>query len=219
MKNYTVYMHICPNGKKYIGITMQELYKRWHYGNGYKSCLLFNRAIQKYGWNNIEHKILFTHLSKEEAEKKEIELISKYKTTNSKYGYNIENGGSSIGKHSEETKRKIGLANKGKMPWDYGKHHSKETREKISKHHFGIRPNKEARLKMSIAKKGEKQDKKIIEKRAMACGKKIKCIELNKEFPSITKASEITNIHKNSLCNCLKGRTMTAGGYHWDYVN
>lgn len=219
MNNYTVYMHICPNGKKYIGITMQELNKRWHYGHGYKSCLLFDKAIKKYGWNNIEHKILFTNLTKVEAEQKEIELISKYKTTNSRYGYNIENGGSSVGKHSEETKMKIGVANKGRMPWDYGKHHSKETRKKISKNHFGIKPNKETRLKMSIAKKGKKQSIEHINKKAKSCCKKIRCNELNKEFESLKEAQKITNIYKNSISNCLNGRTMTAGGYHWEYVN
>lgn len=33
--------------------------------------------------------------------------------------------------------------------------HSIETRKKISKSHFGIRPNEEARLKMSLAKRGK----------------------------------------------------------------
>ena len=36
-KCYTVYMHICPNGKKYIGITKQKPIKRWGYnGINYK---------------------------------------------------------------------------------------------------------------------------------------------------------------------------------------
>ena len=41
MNKYKVYMHICPNGKKYIGITQQDVLKRWNYGNGYKGCVLF----------------------------------------------------------------------------------------------------------------------------------------------------------------------------------
>lgn len=219
MNNYIVYKHTSPSGKVYIGITSKVPRKRWSNGNGYLNNDYFTKAIKKYGWNNFKHEILYIGLSKVEAEQKEIELIAFYKSDKNDYGYNIQHGGSSVGKHSEETKIKIGIANKGRMPWDYGKHHSKETREKISKNHFGIKPNEETRLKMSVAKKGKKQSKEHINKKAKSCSKKIKCYELNKEFPSITKASEITNIHKNSLCNCLKGRTMTAGGYHWDYVN
>ena len=114
MDNYTVYMHVSPSGKKYIGITGQSVEKRWGNGIGYKNCTSFNRAIEKYGWNNIKHIILYSGLSKKDAETKEIELIKKYNTTDSKYGYNIENGGNTIGKHSEETKRKISIANKGR---------------------------------------------------------------------------------------------------------
>ena len=72
---YTVYMHICPNNKKYIGITGQEVERRWNHGEGYSHQRLFYRAILKYGWDNIEHKILFTNLSKQEACTKEINLI------------------------------------------------------------------------------------------------------------------------------------------------
>lgn len=58
--NYTVYMHISPNNKKYIGVTKNKPEKRWGYGNNYKSSPMFYKAIKKYGWNNIEHKILYT---------------------------------------------------------------------------------------------------------------------------------------------------------------
>jgi len=33
--NYTVYQHTVPNGKNYIGITRQEIGKRWKNGKGY----------------------------------------------------------------------------------------------------------------------------------------------------------------------------------------
>ena len=91
----------------------------------------FMRAINKYGWNNIKHEILFQGMTKLEAENKEIELIGLYKSDQREYGYNIQHGGSSIGKHSEETKRKIGKANKGKPSWFAGKHHTQETKEKM----------------------------------------------------------------------------------------
>ena len=63
--NFTVYCHISPNGKKYVGITAQEPEVRWNNGLGYKHRNPhFWRAIQKYGWNNIEHIVLANNLSK-----------------------------------------------------------------------------------------------------------------------------------------------------------
>ena len=38
-KNYTVYMHICPNGKRYIGITKLKPQERWGNGKSYKGCI------------------------------------------------------------------------------------------------------------------------------------------------------------------------------------
>ena len=45
MDNYTVYMHISPSGKKYIGITCQKVKNRWNSGRGYKNNKYFARAI------------------------------------------------------------------------------------------------------------------------------------------------------------------------------
>lgn len=114
VNNYTVYMHTSPSNKHYFGITCQKPQKRWENGRGYKKCPAFYKAIQKYGWDNIQHTILFENLSKEEAERKEIDLIAEYKSNQKAYGYNIESGGNCAGTHSDETKRKISLGNKGK---------------------------------------------------------------------------------------------------------
>ena len=81
------------NGKVYIGQTKQRLEHRWDNGNGYVSCTYFYKAIQKYGWDNFEHKVLKEHLSKEEADFEEISLIAYYNSNNPKYGYNISAGG------------------------------------------------------------------------------------------------------------------------------
>lgn len=108
---YTVYMHITPSNKKYIGITKQIPKKRWNSGSGYRHNKYFYSAIKKYGWNNIKHEILFEGLSKEEAKNKEIELIELYNLTDRRFGYNITKGGDGL--HgmiiSDETKRKMSL--------------------------------------------------------------------------------------------------------------
>lgn len=73
--SFCVYKHTSPNGKVYIGITCQKPSYRWSEGNGYKNNVYFYRAIQKYGWESFQHEVLFTGLSKENARKKEVELI------------------------------------------------------------------------------------------------------------------------------------------------
>ena len=116
---YKVYMHITPSGKKYIGITKTSLKRRWGNGTGYKTQE-FNKAIEKYGWDNIKHVLLYNNLSEKEAKEKEIELISFYNTTNSKYGYNKTKGGDTRKSPSLETRLKtskslIGRGNRKKF--------------------------------------------------------------------------------------------------------
>lgn len=161
---YTVYKHTSPSGKVYIGITSKKPPRRWSNGRGYINNDYFTKAIQKYGWSSFTHEILFENLSKEEAESKEIELIAFYKSDIRKYGYNIQHGGNSIGKHSEETKIKIGNANKGRKPWSTGKHHSEETKIKISLKNTGVKLSEETKAKLSKAHKGVPLSKEHVEK-------------------------------------------------------
>lgn len=127
-KNFCVYIHINKiNNKVYVGQTCTIPEKRWgKNGEGYKGCIKFYRAIQKYGWDNFTHEILFDKLTQEEANQKEKELIEFHHATDCKYGYNIRLGGSNM----------VGQDN----PF-YGKTHSVEFKEKQSKyakeHHKG----------------------------------------------------------------------------------
>jgi group I intron endonuclease len=164
MNNYKVYKHTSPCGKVYIGITSKEPIKRWNRGSGYLNNDYFMKAIRKYGWDNFQHEILFEGLTKEQAELKEIELIALYKSDQRKYGYNIEHGGNSIGKHSEETKKKIGMANRGNPSWIAGKHHSQETKEKMRKIKTGKQLPDAIKIKISNAHKDVKLSKEHVEK-------------------------------------------------------
>lgn len=120
---YSVYMHKNKtNDKVYIGITSQIPQRRWRNGTNYYGNQYFNRAIKKYGWHEgFEHIIIKDNLSKSEAEDLEVKLIKEYKSTDRKHGYNIEKGGSSSGKHSKETIKKISESQKGVKNHMYGK--------------------------------------------------------------------------------------------------
>ena len=96
MKNrYKVYIHKnLINGKVYIGQTCKTLQERSGLnGKKYKDSTRFYEDIEKYGWDNFEHKVLYDNLSCEEANKLERELIKQYKSLDSNYGYNVASGG------------------------------------------------------------------------------------------------------------------------------
>ena len=64
--NYSVYQHVTPDGMYYFGAT-QNVERRWE-GNGrlYKRTAL-QPYIEKFGWENIQHIVLFENQSKENA--------------------------------------------------------------------------------------------------------------------------------------------------------
>lgn len=173
-RNYKLYVHIAPNGKKYYGITGQKYVKqRWKRGKAYKSNQYFTNAIEKYGWDNIEHIVIYDDLTESEAKELEQCYIQWYDTTNRNYGYNITLGGESASgyTHTEEARKKISEAGKGRQMSEearqkisesrlgekhhnFGKHVSEETRKKMSEAHKGRIASEETRQKLSKARKG-----------------------------------------------------------------
>ena len=77
---YIVYCHTNKiNNKKYIGQTCRSLEIRsGKNGHQYHACTYFGNAIQKYGWDNFEHEILFEDLSKESADRIEKNINSNF---------------------------------------------------------------------------------------------------------------------------------------------
>ena len=141
MKKFYVYIHTCPNGKKYVGLTTTEPKKRWGLnGAKYKSNKHFYRAIQKYDWNNISHQVFEVDTLKEMYYLEKY-LIAYYQTNNPDFGYNKSSGGevSSAGCHrSEEIRKKISESHKGNQ-YHKGKHHSAETKHKMSEIKKGVK--------------------------------------------------------------------------------
>ena len=64
--NYSVYQHVTPDGLYYFGQT-QKVEKRWECnGIRYKGTAL-QPYIEKYGWDNIQHIVLFENQTRENA--------------------------------------------------------------------------------------------------------------------------------------------------------
>ena len=177
--SWTVYEHITPSGKRYIGITSRKNpNKRWKNGRGYEKGTAFRGAIDKYGWNDIQHNILLDDLTEKEAKWLENYLICYYWTfvgfKDSK-GYNMTLGGDgSLGYvPTEEARKKISELNKGKTPWNKDKKCgplSEQQKQKMSESHKGKTP-------------------------------------WNKGKPSPNKGKPISEEQKKKMSSSLKGRT------------
>ena len=64
--NYSVYQHVTPDGMYYFGQT-NNIKRRWSSnGAGYKKTAL-QPYIEQYGWDNIQHIVLFRDQTKENA--------------------------------------------------------------------------------------------------------------------------------------------------------
>ena len=117
------------NQKKYIGQTCQGLktrmYQHKHQIKVHNNA--FHNALRKYGWDNFEWSILKEGLTFDEANYWEEKFIKEHNTCcqdKGHRGYNIKRGGDNH-THSEESKQKMSIAQKGKKV-------SEEFKQKIS---------------------------------------------------------------------------------------
>ncbi len=220
---YTVYQHINKiNGKVYIGITIQKPEQRWgNNGCNYKSSPHFYSAIQKYGWNNFEHNILFQGLTKEEACLKEQELIKHYNSMNRNFGYNSTSGGEAF-VMNEETKQKISQALMGNKN---GAGHPclEEKKKRISEAQKGREFTEEHKKKLSEAAKkrhvpcSEEKKKKLSQ--SYPHKRKVYCEELDTVFESIQECSRQLSIPATNISKLCNGKGKTLKGYHLRYYN
>lgn len=167
------------NGKTYIGQHKYEILDDNYMGSG----ILLHRAYDKYGIENFKKEIICKNIQyKETIDDMERFYIKKEHEQNSFGCYNIAEGGeggntykgrtqeemeltkkkmseSLKGKnkgkhHSEEARKKISEAHKGKATWN-GKHHSEESKKKMSESHKGKKLSEEHRKKLSEVGKGK----------------------------------------------------------------
>ena len=122
------------NGKFYIGQTITN--NPYYFGSG----IYLVRAIKKYGKKNFKREIIQYCNSLKHLNEREQYWIKKLKSQDRNIGYNIENGGNSVGKHSDEWKLYMSNFFKGennpmfgKIGYWKGKHIPKKAVEKMIK--------------------------------------------------------------------------------------
>lgn len=226
--NYSVYKHTAPNGKVYIGITCQTLTKRWKNGQGYDGCTAFYRAIQKYGWDNIEHVVVASGLDKAEACKMEQEIISRFDSTNPNKGYNLTKGGEhyEVPDAQRERYRQTHLKYYEEHPearerisqMQKGKKNSPETIEKKRETMRAyIASHPEARERCRNNFKGKKRSKENCEKIGAAHSVSVICLDTMQQFNSVKAAAEWAGVCPSAVSAVLRGYAKTTGGYRFDY--
>lgn len=234
MDNFSVYLHKSPSGKVYVGITKKKRVKdRWDNGNGYRNNIIFYKAINKYGWDNIEHIVLFNNLAESRAKSLEVDLIRHYK--NLGISYNITDGGEGTygWTPSKETRRKISSSLKGRVISKEvrvkisrtlkGRQISKEHIDIIKKTHTGKVVSEDTRQKLREINLGKKHSNETKRKIGLLSAKPILQFSLNGEFirewESASEAARALNKRPSSITHCCNKRANynTAYGYKWEY--
>ena len=224
---YTVYMHTCNvTGKRYIGITCQEPWERRFNGDGsgYKNCTHFWRAINKYGWNNFIHEVLDTCETEEEANDLEKHYIALYKTNNDKFGYNVKEGGEHQ-TYPDEIRENIRKALKGRATKPAGWKHKNETIQKIKNAQKGRQLTPEhaenSRRATRLYYQTHSPAHTFTEddhKRAMeACKIKIRIVELDKVFDSMTDCANYLGVLVSNLSRAIRFNKKYKG-YHYEKI-
>lgn len=223
------------NGKKYIGktINLKRRQYRWMTLSEKYAGNAINNARAKYGIDTFDFEILI-ECNDEKLDYWEKHYIDKL-NTKVPNGYNLTDGGEGCYGYSlsEETKRKIGDANKGENNFNYGKHLSEKTRKKISESLKGTIFTEERKQKISESKKGEKNGmygKRHTEEWKKQHGEKVKgktskpVLQIDKEtneviaiFPSIKEVNKQLGYSNGHICQCCKGKRKTCGGFIWKY--
>lgn len=132
------------NGKIYIGKHITDNLDDGYMGSG----TAIRRAVKKYGIENFTKEILFDVYGEDMMNFLEEAIVDEaFVARKDTYNMTLGGRGRTHVEHSEETRRKLSEANKGK-------HHSEESKKKMSEAKKGFRHSEETKKKMSNAQSG-----------------------------------------------------------------
>ena len=231
--SWSVYIHISPSNKYYVGVTSRAPEERWRNGFGYYTQPFYN-VIQKYGWDNIYHEVVAQNLTEDEAYNFEQILIDKLKSNNRKYGYNITSGGDKgySNAHTKEWCEQHSRDMKGSNNPMYDKKHSRDTLEQISNSRkgkcvgednpfYGCTHTQETINKILKSRSWYKPSDETIKKRVEKVKKAVEQYDcdgnLIQSFDSAKDASIKLNLDSGSITKCCQHKRKTVGGYKWEY--
>ena len=219
MKNnkWCVYKHTSPSKGVYIGITKQNPVIRWSNGSGYKRNPYFYKAIQKYGWDNFKHEILFSNLTQEEAERYEKNLISEYR--NGGKCYNILDGGLAAVVDTSKKVYQYTLEGKFLKEWTSATEAAKFYKVTQSTITNCCNPNYRTKTACGFIFSYNKTSKKdpIISVSTKAVNQYDLHMNLIKKWPSRRKVQK--NFPNWRIGACLNGKVKSCNGYIFKYTD
>ena len=237
---YKIYLLVFPNSDVYIGQTFKSLTERWDAGYGYKIGSRIGDAIAKYGWDNVEKKLLHDNLTLEEADMWESIEIENYGGVNNPKVLNEQSGGRKGFKNSEYIKQRVAngvnrfynehpevLTQVDQYSYDFttflGTYNSVAEASRIT----GVDPcHISACLTLNRISAGGFRwvyhGKRLGIIQYPTGGVKYKVEQIDKNtnevlniFESLMEAERTTGISAGSISSCTKGKLKTAGGYKW----
>jgi hypothetical protein len=232
--DYTVYKVTSPSNKVYIGLTKKTLdFRMRQHVNISRTNpkSIFHKAILKYGINNLICEVVKNNLSRNEAEELEIELIKLYKSTDTKFGYNMCKGGhggdiSTVeGKLRRKEKMDLYFSNPEyikklsiKMKEDKARLDNLQIKNRES-YKNEERKNKNREHLLRLHSNPENARKRALSKG----GKEFRCIETNERFFTLKEAAislgfENVKIAKTGIHKALKKQRKSYKNYHFEYL-
>lgn len=155
------------NSKKYVGQTRDLNSRRNNHFSKLRTNKHPNKHLQsswnKHGESAFIFKVLIDDLPEKYVDDMERGLIATLRTMIPKYGYNSESGGNANKRASDQTRKRIGDASRGRKASEETRQKmrakvvSEETRQKMSKAHKGRVFTEEWKQKISRAKTGKKR--------------------------------------------------------------
>jgi len=195
-----IYKLTSPSGKSYIGQTCNFRMRCHQHKYSGSHCTRLSSAIKKYGFDSFIHQILESGLSDEQANDLEEKYIKEHKTLHPN-GYNLTSGGMTS-RHSDESKKLISLAQKGRVK-------SELERRKISESNRGKVQSDETKEKKRIANIGKKMSAEAIAKTAAAnTGRKMSA-EHKERLRIIHTGSKASEETKAKMSAARKGRKVS----------
>ncbi len=226
------------NKKQYVGITEIGISSRFklHIKESKKKKKrksVIGKAINKYGIDNFVVEQIDFAKDKFELVEKERYWIKQLNTI-VPYGYNLTTGGEGSKGFtiSDVSRKKMSLAKSGKYDGknnpNYGKIHSAETRQLISKSQIGKKHTEEHKKKVSensakywLGKNLTEETKSKI-RNSSPLKKSIVQISLLDgtavEWPSIKEAVRQLKYREQTIIDCCKQRKESAYGFKWVYI-
>lgn len=221
-----IYKITSPNGKVYVGQTINKKQRKYHYNSGsFKQQIKLWNSSQKHNWNPADtFEIIEECLCGENKcylNKREKYWIQHHNSF--KNGLNCNEGGHGNLGHifSEESKKKMSESKKNvkhpewrnnqKSVYTKGRTHSTESKEKMSKIKKE-KMNDEVKQKISSGLKGNKNG--LGNK---GSSRRVICLNNNKIYDSIKEASLELNLHDTGIINVCKGVYSQTKGYKFKY--